>query len=59
MLFGGNFDNGANCGAFYVNVNNRLGNARFNNGSLGMFKDNGHIQPYHLVKIFLRKQLVG
>ena len=36
MQLGGNFNNGANCGAFYVNVNNRLGNARQNNGALGM-----------------------
>lgn len=37
MLFGGNFNNGSNCGPFYFNVNNRLGDTRWNYGSLGLF----------------------
>ena len=39
MQLGGNLNNGANAGPFYVNVNNRLGNARFNYGSFGMLID--------------------
>ena len=39
MQLGGNLNNGANAGPFYVNVSNRLGNARFNYGSFGMLID--------------------
>lgn len=30
---GGNCNNGANCGAFYVNLNNDAGNANWNIGA--------------------------
>lgn len=37
MQLGGDLNNGSNCGPFYVNVNNRLGNARLNYGAFGLF----------------------
>lgn len=37
VQFGGTLNNGTNAGPFYVNLDNRLGNARFNYGAFGLF----------------------
>lgn len=38
LQLGGNLNNGASCGPFYVGVYNRLGYARFGSGAFGVFR---------------------
>ena len=55
-LFGGNSNNDGKVGTFYLNLNNAVSNANWNNGAalsyLFMVQSlNVRFNPYHLVKI--------